>query len=252
MRACACDTATRLCVRTVLCSSAFSLAPPLRSTGSATAETVLFARFIATMSRSDFSTTLIVGYGLRPSRRGPGHDWWGLRWKSPGSRTKGFCAVQGLRRRGAGSCLAMTTRTISPSVGRKTSASELVLRRSIPSLRTPLSTLRLQPHDRTRMTRGRCGSLRLRRDGLAPSTFRRSPGAPVHSIIRIFSLLAACFTAPSHSPPPRLRTWHRARLNYHTENCGCVGIMTPASSLSYAGAASPSRSACRLRHSAAV
>ena len=60
---------------------------------------------------------------------------------------------------------------------------ELVLRRSIPSLRTPLSTLRLQPHDYTRMTRGRWGSLYLHRDGLAPSTFRRSPGAPVHSII---------------------------------------------------------------------
>ena len=34
------------------------------------------------------------------------------------------------------------------------------------------------------MTRGRCGSLRLHRNGLAPSTFRRSPGAPVHSIRR--------------------------------------------------------------------
>src|SRR6516164_2043407 len=32
------------------------------------------------------------------------------------------------------------------------------------------------------MTRGRCSSLRLHRDGLAPSTFRRSPGAPVHNI----------------------------------------------------------------------
>ena len=31
---------------------------------------------------------------------------------------------------------------------------ELVLRRSIPSLRTPLSTLRLQPHDRTRINSG--------------------------------------------------------------------------------------------------
>src|SRR6188472_2461868 len=31
MRACACDTASQLCVRTVLCSSAFSLAPPLRA-----------------------------------------------------------------------------------------------------------------------------------------------------------------------------------------------------------------------------
>jgi len=79
IRACACDTATRLCVRTVLCSSAFSLALPLRSTGSAAAEAALFARFSATTGRSDFSLAFIVGYGLRPSRRGPGHDWWGQR-----------------------------------------------------------------------------------------------------------------------------------------------------------------------------
>jgi len=32
------------------------------------------------------------------------------------------------------------------------------------------------------ITRGRCGSLHLHRDGLSPSTFCRSPGAPVHSI----------------------------------------------------------------------
>src|SRR5712691_6172621 len=104
MRACACDTASRLCVRTVRCSSAFSLAPPLRSTSSAAAEAALFARFSATSGGSDFSLALIVGYGLRPSRRGPGHDWWGRRWRSPGSRAEGFCACQGLRRRGAGSC----------------------------------------------------------------------------------------------------------------------------------------------------
>ena len=74
MRACACDTASRLCVRTVLCRSAFSLAPPLRSTGSAATEAALFARFLATSGRSDFSIALIVGYGLRPSRQRPGHD----------------------------------------------------------------------------------------------------------------------------------------------------------------------------------
>ena len=74
MRACACDTASRLCVRTVLCRSAFSLAPPLRSTGSAAAEAALFARFRATTGRSDFSIALIVGYGLRPSRQRPGID----------------------------------------------------------------------------------------------------------------------------------------------------------------------------------
>src|SRR5262245_13091396 len=38
------------------------------------------------------------------------------------------------------------------------------------------------PRGPLRMTRGRCSSLRLHRDGLAPSTFRRSPDAPVHSI----------------------------------------------------------------------
>jgi hypothetical protein len=32
------------------------------------------------------------------------------------------------------------------------------------------------------ITRGRCGSLHLHRDGLPPSTSCRSPGAPVHSI----------------------------------------------------------------------
>ena len=32
------------------------------------------------------------------------------------------------------------------------------------------------------ITRGRCGSLLLHRDGLTPSAFCRSPGAPVHSI----------------------------------------------------------------------
>src|SRR5580700_253533 len=41
----------------------------------------------------------------------------------------------------------------------------------------PLSTLRQYPHGYWRMTRGRCGSLLLHRDGLAPPTPCRSPGA---------------------------------------------------------------------------
>ena len=132
MRACAWDTAARLCVRTVLCSSAFSLAPSLRSTSSAAAEAALFARFFATSGRSDFSVALIVGYSLRPSRQRPGHDWRGRRWRSPGSRAKGFCACQGLRRRGVGMCLAISTPAVLPSVGRKTSAPRTCL--------TPLNT----------------------------------------------------------------------------------------------------------------
>src|SRR5215471_9750729 len=49
---------------------------------------------------------------------------------------------------------------------------------SMAGLRTPLSTLHVRPHDRPRMTRGRCGSLLLHRNGLAPSALCRSPGAP--------------------------------------------------------------------------
>src|SRR5205807_4009256 len=45
-------------------------------------------------------------------------------------------------------------------------------------LHTPLSTLHVRPHGRPRMTRGRCGSLLLHRNGLAPPTPCRSPGAP--------------------------------------------------------------------------
>src|SRR5260370_10841920 len=91
-------------------------------------------------------------------------------------------------------------------------------------LRTPLSTLHVRPHDRTRMTRGRCGSLLLHRNGLAPSALCRSPGAPDagHSWSREGStpltvirpnaqLLAAIRRAgPRNATPYALRT--RARL----------------------------------------
>jgi hypothetical protein len=103
-----------------------------RSTSSAAAEAALFARFHATSGGSDFSLALIIGYSLRPSRQRPGHDWRGRRWRSPGSRAKGFCACQGLRRRGVGVCLAISTPAVWPSVGRKTSAPRTCL--------TPLNT----------------------------------------------------------------------------------------------------------------
>ncbi len=46
-------------------------------------------------------------------------------------------------------------------------------RGSIPRLHVPLSTLRVRPHDRPRMTRGRCGSLGLHRTALASAPPRR-------------------------------------------------------------------------------
>src|SRR5579862_742294 len=59
----------------------------------------------------------------------------------------------------------------------------------------------MQPHDHMRMTRGRCGSLRLHRNGLAPSTFHRSPGAPVHHIKTISSLTARIAPNQTLRPP---------------------------------------------------
>src|SRR5262245_40031466 len=72
MRSCACDTASRLCVRTVLCSSAFLSVPLPPSTNSAAGCPALFAGFAGTISESDFFASSIIGYGLRPSRCGPG------------------------------------------------------------------------------------------------------------------------------------------------------------------------------------
>src|ERR1700680_5020193 len=71
MRACARDTAFRLCVRAVVCWSAFSLVPPLRSTPPSTTRAASFGGFPATMGESDFSGSFIIGFGLRPSRCGP-------------------------------------------------------------------------------------------------------------------------------------------------------------------------------------
>src|SRR5712671_1557660 len=82
MRACACVTAFRLCVRTVFCSSAFLFVPSSPSTGSAADRSALFASFAGTIDESDFFAPYIIGYGLRPSRCGPGDGFprAGLSW----------------------------------------------------------------------------------------------------------------------------------------------------------------------------
>src|ERR1700719_4703638 len=88
MRACACVTASRLCVRTVLCSSAFLLVPSSPSTNSAVDRSALFAGFAGTIDESDFFVPFIIGYGLRPSRCGPGDGFPRAERRSPGSRTR--------------------------------------------------------------------------------------------------------------------------------------------------------------------
>ena len=184
MRACACDTAARLCVRAVLCSSAFSLAPPLRSTSSAVAEAALFARFFATSGRSDFSFALIVGYGLRASANVPGStsgDGDGdlpvpskRLLRMPGSTTTRGRQVS--RDIGTGRVAFCGTENIStPNL----SYAAQYLACALPCERFTSALA-----DNPCITRGQCGSLLLHRDGLPPSAFCRSPGAPVHSIRR--------------------------------------------------------------------
>src|SRR5271155_2861489 len=182
MRACACDTASRLCVRTVVCWSAFSLVPPLGSTCSSAARAAEFAGFTATMGESDFSGPFIVGFGLRPSRRGPCKTPQGQSRDIPvpDQEASAHASVYDdaeptyvSRSRHGPYCLLQDG---------KHRRSEVGFRRSMAGLRYPLSTLRFAPHGSPRMTRGRCGSLRLHRRGLSPNASCRSPGAPVHPI----------------------------------------------------------------------
>src|SRR5438445_3523938 len=98
----------------------------------------------------------------------------------------------------------------------------------------PLSTLRQYPHGYLRMTRGRCGSLLLHRDGLAPSTPCRSPGAlrstPTRRHVRSPS---ACLLARQDLPAAEvaavgddievLRFQRRFRLLGHVRKLRSVG-----------------------------
>src|SRR5215212_6505204 len=181
MRSCACDTASRLCVRTVLCSFAFLLVPLLPSTSSAAGCPALFAGFAGTISESDFFAPSIIGDGLRPSRCGPGAASQGGDKEIPVPAHEVSVHAEGLKttRGGEGPCDGGPA-PVAFCLPRQHRHPELhCFRRSIPRLYAPLSTLRGRPRGRVpRMTRGQCGSLLLHRDGLAPSTSCRSPGAP--------------------------------------------------------------------------
>jgi len=80
-------------------------------------------------------------------------------------------------------------------------------RGSMAGLHVPLPMLRRHPRGCLAVRRGRCGSLFLHRNGLAPPTPCRSPGAPV---------LRRCWAAAAHVAdgalqPPR----HFAAANGH-------------------------------------
>ena len=102
--------------------------------------------------------------------------------------SKGFCACQGLRRRGASMCsrdIDTGCVALFCSVGRKTSAPRTCLTPLNTSpAPSPVNASRLPSQAARASVRGGCGSLRLHRDGLPPSTSCRSPGAPVETFGR--------------------------------------------------------------------
>ena len=179
--ACACDTAARLCVRTVLCSSAFSWprpfaprAPPQPRPLCSLASLLLRAG-PTSPSRSSSATASGLPDAVPATTGGDSDgDLPVPRWKA--SAHARVCDDAGLAR-----ILRSRHEPSRLLLDGKHQRPELVLRRSIPSLCLPYQrfacSLAAHAHNS-----GRCGSLRLHRDGLAPSTFRRSPGAPVHHI----------------------------------------------------------------------
>jgi len=87
--------------------------------------------------------------------------------RSPGSRARSVRTCWGLRPRRASPALASRAGPCRlPQTQRRRRPGLSNFRGSIPSLCVPLSTLRRAPRGAPRMTRGRCGSLRLHRDGL--------------------------------------------------------------------------------------
>src|SRR6202049_3828948 len=169
--------ASRLCVRTVLCSSAFLLVPSSPSTDSAADRSALFASFAGTIDESDFFAPFIIGYGLRPSQCSPGDGFPGRDEDLPVPAQEMCVHAQGLMTtRGGQSPRDDGPVPVAFCMPRRHRHPELhCFRRSIPRLYAPLSTLRVMPRGSIpRMTRGQCGSLLLHCNGLSPSPSCRS------------------------------------------------------------------------------
>jgi hypothetical protein len=181
MRACAWDTASRLCVRTMLCSSAFLSIPTLPSTDPAAGRPALFAGFIGSISGSDFCAPCFIGFGPRPFRCGPptttgaGADLpVPVQEASVHARVSDDVGSSWHSHYRTRPCCLLPLREHRHPRGN--------FRRSMAGLYAPLSTLRPWPRGHERMTRGRCRSLALHRSGLAPLTSCRSPGAPKNPV----------------------------------------------------------------------
>jgi len=154
--------------------SVFPLARSLPSTDSAAALAALFAGFLGTTDLSDFPDPFITGFGFPSSVRPRRNFSTGRSWISRFPRRE-VPHVHGVsdraeptphsRYRVSSCCLAQTGSAEAPRT--------CSFRGSIPNPCVPLSTLRRRPRGRRRMTRGRRGSLLLRREALSSSPFCR-------------------------------------------------------------------------------
>jgi len=173
------DTLSRHGVRCMPVRPAFPLVPALRSTGSAAGCPAAFVGFVATMAGSDFSRPCIIGFGLPAfPMRTAAHRRGGRTGDLP-VPAQGASVHAGVsdhagppersRWRAPSCCLPHTSTASAPRCRN--------CRGSMAGLHAPLSTLRPAPRSTRRMTRGRCGSLRLHRERLSLSTPCRSPGA---------------------------------------------------------------------------
>ena len=178
-RSSAWDTLSRSCARRVRRWPAFPSAPALRSTVSAADCSAMFVGIIATMPGSDFSRPCAGGVGSSPSRRGPMARCARGRTRdlpvpeqgaSAHARVFDHAGPPGRSRSRSRTCRLPRSETRRrPDLN--------FFRGSMAGLCAPLPTLRPRSHERKRTARGRGGSLRLPRDGLAPPTPYRSPGA---------------------------------------------------------------------------
>src|SRR6516225_12141029 len=180
MRSSACDTLSRLCVRRVLCWSAFPSVPALGSTGSAACgspagraaggPSTLFAGFTATMAWSDFSCPCIIGYdssSFRMRTRSAHGLWPDTRY--PSFRRDPFARDVALDPGGttmpripASLMLRSTIMTVSaPAISS--------FRGSLPHPTQPLCTLRVRRHRRLTQHSLPGGLLDLTWAGLAPA-----------------------------------------------------------------------------------